>query len=305
MRSILLIEQITSYIENLFKGAFDGQNLSHKIVFTIVILLVTFWLHYIVTKYLVKHATNAKRFTLILKSIRQFIWFIAVVCILGIWINAANSVIVVALLIVALVAFSLKNLAMEIVGYFLLMNRRLFKMYDRIEISGHLGDVIKISPLHFKIAERGNYLSTEGATGKIITIPNHVLLEEPIINYSAASHINWYEVDYNLAIDSDWQTAVSICEKALDDYLEEFLSRYSEEQLQRIKAKISLFDGKLDYKVHLLIDKDMAVLSCYFPSDYPKASDVKSELNKRILPLLNAEDRIELIGERIHVEMDN
>ena len=300
-----MIEQITSYIENLFKGAFDGQNLSHKVVFTIVILIVAFWLHYIVTKYLVQHATNAKRFTLVMKSIRQLIWFIAVVCILGIWINAANSVIVVALIIVALVAFSLKNLAMEVVGYFLLMNRRLFKMYDRIEISGHLGDVVKISLLHFKIAERGNYLSTEGATGKIITIPNHVLLEEPIVNYSAAFHINWYEINYNLAIDSDWQTAVAICEKALEDYIKEFLSRYSDEQLRRIKAKIALFDGKLDYKVHLLIDKDMAVLSCYFPSDYPKASDVKSDLNKRILPLLNAEDSIELVGERIHVEMDN
>lgn len=299
-----MIEQLTTYIENLFKGAFDGQNLSHKIIFTLVILVVTFWLHYIVTKYTVKHATNAKRFTLVLKSVRSFIWFIAIVCILGIWINAANSVIVVALLIVALVAFSLKNLAMEIVGYFLLMNRRLFKMYDRIEIDGHLGDVIKISPLHFKIAERANYLSTEGPTGKIITIPNHILLEAPIINYSAVSPINWYEVNYNLAIDSDWQTAVSICEKALDDYIEDFLSQYSNTQLKRIKAKISLFDGDLNYKVRLIIDKDMLVLNCYFPSDYPKASDVKSKLNQRILPLLNAEDGIELVGERIHVKMD-
>lgn len=298
-----MIEQLTTYIENLFKGAFDGQNLSHKIIFTIGILLVTFWLHYVVTKYTAKHATNAKRFTLVLKSVRRFIWFIAIVCILGIWINATNSVIVVALLILALVAFSLKSLAMEIVGYFLLMNRHLFKMYDRIEIDGHLGDVIKISPLHFKIAERGNYLSTEGATGKIITIPNHILLEEPITNYSSISPINWFEVNYNLSIDSDWQTAVSICENALDNYIEDFLSQYSSAQLRRIKAKISLFDGELDYKVQFTVDKDMIVLNCYFPSDYAKAGQVKTKLNQHILPLLNAEDSIELVGERIHVEM--
>ncbi|GEP83625.1 mechanosensitive channel MscS [Staphylococcus piscifermentans] len=300
-------EQIKHFIHSLFKNiesSFnDPSNLSHKVIFTVLIILISIWIHLIIQRFLKKYASDLKIYRFLRKSIKNSIIVIAIILLSATWINAMNSLMVIVLLFAALVVFSVKKLAVELVAWVLLLNKRLFRLYDRVEIDGHIGDVIKISPLHFKLAERAAGLSTESPTGKVINIPNHVLLEKSLINYANLTQINWHEVNYHLTVDSDWQSAKRVCDKVLADYVEEFKGNYSVEKLSEIEAEISLFKGSLEAKTKLLVENDMIVISCYFPAYYSDGSTVKSDLNEKILPYLTRDNNIELIGEKIRLDI--
>ena len=294
---------IHSLSKNIESSINDPSNLSHKVIFTILIILISIWIHLIIQRFLKTYASDLKIYRFLRRSIKNIIIVIAIILLSATWINAMNSLMVIILLFAALVIFSVKKLAVELVAWILLLNKRLFRLYDRIEIDGHIGDVIKISPLHFKLAERAAGLSTEAPTGKVINIPNHVLLEKTLTNYANLTPINWHEVDYHLTVDSDWQTAKHICDKVLTDYVEEFKGGYTPKELRKIEAEISIFDGSLKAKTKLLLEDDMIVISCYFPTYYTDGSTVKSDLNEKILPYLTRDNNIELIGQKIRLDI--
>src|SRR5699024_12839834 len=83
-----------------------------------------------------------------------------------------------------LIVFSFKNLLSNIVVWYMLLRKKYFKLYDRIEISDIVGDVIQITPIYFKVLERGNSLSSSTATGRVVNVPNHLLLDHTVFNYN-------------------------------------------------------------------------------------------------------------------------
>src|SRR5699024_12263367 len=116
----------------------------------------------------------------------------------------------------------------------MLLRKKYFKLYDRIEIDGIKGDVIKITPFYFKVVERGNSLSSSSATGRVIHMPNHILLNTTLYNYNEFIQVNWEEVTYNLTVDSDWKKAQVFIKMEIITYISVFSERIKEQEIQRI-----------------------------------------------------------------------
>src|SRR5699024_12603938 len=95
---------------------------------------------------------------------------ISILIILGIWANVKNATILIITLTAALIGFSFKNLFCNIVGWFMLLRKKYFKLYDRIEISDIVGDVIQITPIYLKVLERGNSLSYSTTKGRVVNV---------------------------------------------------------------------------------------------------------------------------------------
>ncbi|HLR65228.1 MAG TPA: mechanosensitive ion channel domain-containing protein [Pseudogracilibacillus sp.] len=92
-------------------------------------------------------------------------FLISVVLMLGVWVNVKNSIILIFAAIVGVTIFSIRNLSTNLVAWLMLLRKQYFKLYDRIEINGIVGDMIKITPFYFKLMERGNNLSSATPTG--------------------------------------------------------------------------------------------------------------------------------------------
>src|SRR5699024_11585710 len=108
----------------------------------------------------------------------------------------------------------------NIVGWFMLLRKKYFKLYDRIEISDIVGDVIQVTPIYFKILERGNSLSSSTATGRVVNVPNHLLLDHTVFNYNKFTELNCSEVTYYLTLHSDWEPPLQTLGTFLEVYLE-------------------------------------------------------------------------------------
>ena len=90
--------------------------------------------------------------------------------------------------IVALgLAVALQKYVASFAGYFVLRISKLFAVGDRVRL-GQLnikGDVRRIGLLHFVLDEVGEGDKSGGElTGRVLHIPNHVVLDQPVLNFS-------------------------------------------------------------------------------------------------------------------------
>lgn len=291
--------------QDFFENVNDPSNLFHKMVLSAIIVFVWIGLLKIGKKVTSSFIENIKYSTVTYKVFRNTISTISILLLLGTWLKVKNSIFLIAILIIMLAAFSIKNLSTNLVGWFMLLRKKYFKLYDRIEINDIKGDVIKITPFYFKMIERGNSLTSSTATGRVIHMPNHILLTNPLYNYSELIQFNWGEVKYYITVDSDWKKVLHIVKKEVNIYLADFLSQYAEEEIHNIERISALFDEELKVKTYVLIEDEAIIIIAQFPIHYTKNSSTKSSLNERIIPMLNNAPNVELSGKTVHLNVDN
>lgn len=69
-----------------------------------------------------------------------------------------------------------------------------FRVEDRIEINGEIGDVINTNSLYFEILEVSQKNQGEQSTGIIVQVPNSKIFTEQIKNYTKAFKYIWSEL---------------------------------------------------------------------------------------------------------------
>jgi len=82
-------------------------------------------------------------------------------------------------------AVALQKYVASFAGFFVLRMSRLFDVGHRVRIGEIKGDVRDIGLLHFVLDEVGEGEKSGGElTGRILHIPNHVILDQPVLNFS-------------------------------------------------------------------------------------------------------------------------
>ena len=81
--------------------------------------------------------------------------------------------------------------------------KRPFEIGDRIIIGDVRGDVIDLTLTHIYIAEIGGIVKGEETSGRIIMVPNSLLFEKSIINYTQESEYVLDQVAAPVTFESD------------------------------------------------------------------------------------------------------
>lgn len=100
-----------------------------------------------------------------------------------------------------------KELILCITGSFIKTRSRSFSLGDRIQIKDYRGDVVDFSLLATTILEVGPGKSTQQRTGRMIVIPNSLLVSEPVINESYSSPYLLHVFSVPFKRDEDWRSA--------------------------------------------------------------------------------------------------
>ena len=125
-----------------------------------------------------------------------------VLALLGISIVAAiyikEAAIFVPILAIGL-ALALQKYTASFAAYFVIIFSKIYDLGDRIRIGNIKGDVRSVGMLHTTLEEVGEDEKLGGElTGRLLHVPNLVILDQPVLNYSKD-----YSVDYK-AIPSDY-----------------------------------------------------------------------------------------------------
>jgi small-conductance mechanosensitive channel len=184
-----------------------GEN-AQKLALTVV-LLVGLMLCTAVLHLLLRSIPGDDRATRVRFWSRQGVsLLIAVIGTLGvasIWFDDPKTLSTVAGLIGAGLAFALQKVVTSFAGYFLILRGNNFTVGDRIVMGGVRGNVIALGFFQTTIMEMGQPASVQNAdpamwvksrqfTGRIVTVANSRIFDDPVYNYTRDFPFIWEEM---------------------------------------------------------------------------------------------------------------
>lgn len=108
------------------------------------------------------------------------------------------------------VGFALREPLQSLVGWLVITFGNLYKPGERIRLGGTMGDVMDIGPFTTTLMECGDWVKSDLYNGRVIYLPNNLVLREQVQNYSVDFPFLWDEIVVPVRSDSDHRLAREI-----------------------------------------------------------------------------------------------
>ena len=154
-----------------------------------------------------------------------------------IWLTGFQSFITFAGLVSAGIAIALKDTLANIAGWVFIVWRRPFVLGDRIQVGELTGDVIDVRVFQFSLLEVGGWVEADQSTGRVVHVPNGILMTTPLANYGAGFEYIWNEIPVLVTFESNWRKAKDILLEIAGQHAENL----SEKAAQRIRETSKRF----------------------------------------------------------------
>lgn len=139
-------------------------------------------------------------------------------------------------LMTAGLAFALQKVILSLAGYLMIMRGNTFTVGERITMGGIRGDVIRLGFLQTTIMEMGQPPSVQGAvpamwvrgrqfTGRIVTVTNDKVFDEPVYNYSRDFPFIWEEISVPVKYDSPRERVEAILLEIVEGHTSDLRKR--------------------------------------------------------------------------------
>jgi len=127
-----------------------------------------------------------------------------------------------------MLGWSLQQPVTGIAAWLMIILKKPFKIGDRVIIAGITGDVTGITLTHVILNQVGGSIGGEEKSGRGILIPNAILFQNTIINYTLDQAYMLDEVPVRLTFDSDWTRAKEILIAAATEVTHDIIAKTGE-----------------------------------------------------------------------------
>jgi small-conductance mechanosensitive channel len=134
----------------------------------------------------------------------------ALLIIIHVWVPDTQSLIVAFGLIAAGVAIALQDVFRNFAGGIIILGGNLYRVGDRIEIGGEVGDVMDIGVMNTTMMELRGWINGDQATGRLTSIPNGKVITTQLHNYTRDHSFLWDEIMIPITYNSDWKKAKEV-----------------------------------------------------------------------------------------------
>jgi small-conductance mechanosensitive channel len=226
----------------------------------------------------------------------------AVVLILGllsIWFDDPTRLATAAGLVTAGLAFALQKVVTAIAGYFVILRGRNFGVGDRITMGGVRGDVIALGFIQTTIMEMGQPPAVQGAdpamwvrsrqyTGRVVTVSNDKIFDEPIYNYTRDFPYLWEEMAFPIGYGADRGRAERILLDCVGRHTTP-VEEYGRAALDEMRRRYFVRDvTDLRPKVYYRLTDNWLELSARFITAEHGVREVKDAIGRDVLDAFDA-----------------
>ncbi len=232
-------------ILNMDYNFFPALNLSglgpFRLVLSALVFIGSVWIILWVTghlfqKIVYKRVGSYAQVRSIWKLISYGIWAVVlVILVLGLVGDASSTTLSVGLLGAAL-AFALQKPLLNIAGWMFITYHRMLGVGDRVSIGTVKGFVVDIKLMHMELMEIGEWMRGDTYTGRAVLVPNGLIFEGPVYNYTRDSPFIWDEVENLVTYESDVDVAKRYMIEAATEVIGEMMSR----NFERYRRMLSL-----------------------------------------------------------------
>jgi len=205
-----------------------------NLIETIAVIVVLVLIHFVVIRIVYRQTERDTVRYKWRKNLAYVLSFLGFLMVGRIWFQGMGSLATFLGLLSAGLAIALRDPVTDMAGWLFLMWRKPFDVGDRIQIGDNRGDVIDIRFFKFTILEIGNWVQADQSTGRVIHIPNHLILGETIANYTSDFNFIWNEIAIVVTFESDWKRAKSLITEIVQSHSEDYVAD-AEQQVRRAK----------------------------------------------------------------------
>jgi small-conductance mechanosensitive channel len=247
---------------------------------------------------LARWATPKKR-----KSERVYFWLrqaikltTAVLLLLGIasiWFDDPARLTTALGLVTAGLAFALQKVVTAVAGYFVILRGRTFNVGDRITMGGVRGDVIALDFTQTTLMEMGQppavqaddpamWVKSREYTGRVVTVSNAKIFDEPIYNYTREFPYIWEEMSIPVSYKDNRAAAEKILLEAARRHTIEIAS-LSEEALLEMQRRYFVGTAELTPRVYFRLTDNWLELTVRFIVRDRGIREIKDKMSREIL----------------------
>nr|WP_321497913.1 mechanosensitive ion channel domain-containing protein [uncultured Methanolobus sp.] len=150
-------------------------------------------------------------------------------------------------LLSAAVGFALQQPITGVAAWIMVVTKRPFDIGDRIIIGDVKGDVVDFNLTHVHVMEIGGLISDEENSGRIIMVPNWMLFEKNIINYTSNNDFVLHSVTVNVTYESNLDRAIEIADLSARKFLAGTISTSPGAPKVRVDFQASGIDVQVKY----------------------------------------------------------
>jgi len=276
-------------INSLF--SIDSSVLVQSIILSLVIPLGA-WIIYQILKRVIKRKIKDVTQRHSLRALtRNFLFVIAIIMTILVWLRPQQNLTVVIGFAVAGIILVSQSAISSFGGYLLIVSSNLYGIGDRISINNVTGDVMDIGFLRTTIMEVGQWVKADQYTGRIVTISNKAIYDNPVFNYTRHWGYLWDEIMIPVTYTSDWRRASDIMLELGNTYTAP-LQEDAEAKLTKLVDRFPLKQTKVEPTVYFVMTDNWIEITLRFVVDAQERRKVKAQLNRDLLKQFEKEGNI-------------
>ncbi len=236
---------------------------------------------------------NAHRVFWTRQAISITVALVSVIGLLSIWFDDPTRLATAVGLVTAGLAFALQRVVTALAGYLLILRGKTFNVGDRITMGGIRGDVVGLGFLQTVIMEMGQPPDVQDAdpamwvqarqySGRIVTVTNAKVFDEPVYNYSRDFPFIWEEMHLPISYSSDHKKAEQIIVDAVRRHTKS-ITELSEASLHELERRYFVKRSELEPRVYVRLTDNWIELSVRFVVEVEGIRKLKSEISREIL----------------------
>lgn len=224
--------------------------------------------------------------------------FLLVVLLVSVWFDDPERLATPAGLMTAGLAVALQRVILAVAGYFVILSGRIFNVGDRIAMAGVRGDVIALGYTRTTIMEMGDpppvkdddppvWVAARQYTGRIVTVTNDKIFDEPVYNYTRDFPFIWEEMRLPIRYPDDWKRAEEILLEAVRRHSTP-PAEISTRALATMRRRYGVELSDLEPRVFVRLTDNWLELAARFIVPEHGIRDVKDRISRELLEGLDA-----------------
>jgi small-conductance mechanosensitive channel len=277
---------------------FDAVN-AHKVLFSLVFFLALYFISKALRAISKKLGGERQKTAFWTRQGISLVTFLlGVIGFVSIWFDNPTRLATGVGLLGAGLAFALQKVVTSFAGYFVILRGKTFNVGDRISMGGVRGDVIALNFIQTIIMEMGEppavqnqdpgmWVMSRQYSGRIVTISNAQIFEEPVYNYTRDFPYIWEEMHLPISFKDDRNRAEHIILESVQRHTAE-IRNMAQPELDRLKAQYFIEAADIQPRVFLRITDNWVELSVRFLCSTHDVRGLKDRISRDILSGLEA-----------------
>lgn len=270
-------------LEALIEQMIGIAPLTQRRILASLLVVVFVWIiHRIFLRSVIFRIENPSTRYQLQKTSGYLAFAIGLLVIWRIWYEGVQAIATFLGLLSAGLAVALKDPIQNFFGWVFIAWRKPFDVGDRIEVGDFAGDVVDLDIFRFTLMEIGNWVYADQSTGRVLHVPNGIIFNHTIANFTQGSDYIWNEIPVLITFESDWEKAKTLLEEIVNKHAQLHMDEV-EESFRKASRRLMLKYGTLTPIVYTNVEPSGVLLTIRYLCEPRNRRGTSQEMWENIL----------------------